>query len=156
MVVLAVYGVVIMRDPGSFGLLDALDLAIHEAGHVFFGIFGEFMGFVGGTLFQVLVPATFLGYFLQRHDRFAAAVVLWWIGQNFWNISVYVKDARSMELPLVGGGYHDWNYLLDAVGLLHRDQPIGQIVFGLGVLCYLVAMVWGWRAVWRPVWKQTL
>ena len=61
-------------------------------------------------------------------------MVLWWIGQNFWNISVYVKDARSMELPLVGGGYHDWNYLLDAVGLLHRDQQTGQVVFGLGVL----------------------
>ena len=144
-----------MRDPGNFGLLDALDLAIHEAGHVFFGIFGEFMGFLGGTLFQLLVPLTFLLYFLQRHDRFAVAVVLWWIGQNCWNISVYVKDARSMELPLVGG-YHDWNYLLDAVGLLHRDQQIGQIVFGLGVLCYLVAMVWGWQAVWRPVWKQAL
>ncbi len=96
-----------MRDPGNFGLLDALDLAIHEGGHVFFGIFGEFMGFLGGTLFQLLVPLTFLLYFLQRHDRFAAAVVLWWIGQNLWNISVYVKDARSMELPLVGGGYHN-------------------------------------------------
>jgi hypothetical protein len=145
-----------MRDPGSFGLLDAVDLAIHEAGHVFFGIFGEFMGFLGGTLFQLLIPVTFFGYFLQRHNRFAAAVMLWWIAQNLWNISVYVKDARDMALPLVGGGQHDWNYLLEAVGLLHRDQQVGQTFFAVGVLCYLVAMLWGFRMAWRPVWRQTL
>jgi hypothetical protein len=145
-----------MRDPGSFGLLDAVDLAIHEAGHVFFGIFGEFVGFLGGTLFQLLIPVTFFGYFLQRHNRFAAAVMLWWIAQNLWNISVYVKDARDMALPLVGGGQHDWNYLLEAVGLLHRDQQVGQAFFAVGVLCYLVAMLWGFRMAWRPVWRQTL
>jgi hypothetical protein len=145
-----------MRDPGSFGLLDAVDLAIHEAGHVFFGIFGEFVGFLGGTLFQLLIPVTFFGYFLQRHNRFAAAVMLWWIAQNLWNISVYVKDARDMALPLVGGGQHDWNYLLEAVGLLHRDQQVGQAFFAVGVLCYLVAMLWGFRVAWRPVWRQTL
>jgi len=39
-------------------------------------------------------------------------VALWWVAQNLWNISVYVKDARAEELPLVGGGEHDWNYLL--------------------------------------------
>jgi hypothetical protein len=145
-----------MRDPGNFGLLDAVDLAIHEAGHVFFGIFGEFVGFLGGTLFQLLIPVTFFGYFLQRHNRFAAAVMLWWIAQNLWNISVYVKDARDMALPLVGGGQHDWNYLLEAVGLLHRDQQVGQAFFAVGVLCYLVAMLWGFRQAWRPVWRQAL
>ncbi|UCF41635.1 MAG: hypothetical protein JSW43_04720 [Gemmatimonadota bacterium] len=145
-----------MRDPGNFGLLDGVDLAIHEAGHVFFGLFGEFMGFLGGTLFQLLIPVTFLGYFLQRHNRFAAAVMLWWVAQNLWNISVYVKDARDMLLPLVGGGQHDWNYLLEAIGQLHRAQEIGQAVFVAGVLCAVVAVAWGLQQAWRPVWKQTL
>ncbi len=138
-----------MRDPGHFRLLDNVDLAIHEAGHVFFGLLGQFVGYLGGTLFQLLVPFTFFGYFLQRRDRFAAAVLLWWVAQNLWNVSVYVKDARSMELPLLGGGLHDWNYILGRLDLLRRDQEIGQIVFVLGVLCYLLALAWGFMNVRR-------
>ncbi len=62
--ILALYGFWILRDVAQFRLLDNIDLAIHEAGHVFFGPFGEFIGFLGGTLFQLIVPATFLGYFI--------------------------------------------------------------------------------------------
>ncbi|MFC1640291.1 hypothetical protein ACFL3B_05975 [Gemmatimonadota bacterium] len=142
-VVLAVYGFVILLDPGTFRLIDNVDLAIHEAGHVFFGPFGEFIGFLGGTLMQLIVPLTFFGYFLHHRDRYAASVLLWWVGQNLWNISVYVKDARSMELPLVGGGVHDWRVILGETGLLPHDQAIGQAVYTAGVLCYLGSIGWG-------------
>ena len=142
-VFLAVYGFVLLRDPGTFRLIDSVNLAIHEAGHVFFGPFGEFIGFTGGTLMQLLVPLTFLGYFLHRRDRYAASVLLWWVGQNLWNISVYIKDARSMNLPLVGGGEHDWTYLLGETALLPHDQSIGQMVYVAGVLCYLGSIGWG-------------
>ena len=63
-----------------------------------FSPFGEFMQFLGGTLFQLIMPAAFVGYFLRR-DRHAASVALWWIAQNLWNISVYIRDARAQELP---------------------------------------------------------
>ncbi len=142
-VILAVYGFVLLLDPGTYRLIDNVDLAIHEAGHVFFGPFGEFIGFLGGTLMQLIVPVTFLGYFLHRRDQYAASVLLWWVGQNLWNISVYVKDARSMELPLVGGGVHDWRVILGETGLLPRDQEIGQAVYSVGVLCYLISIGWG-------------
>jgi len=140
---LAIYGFVLLRDPGSFRLIDNVDLAIHEAGHVFFGPFGEFIGFLGGTLMQLIVPVTFVGYFLYRRDQYAASVMLWWVGQNLWNISVYIKDARAMELPLVGGGVHDWRVILGETGLLPRDQEIGQAVYSVGVLCFLVSIGWG-------------
>ena len=142
-VILAVYGFVLLLDPGAYRLIDNVDLAIHEAGHVLFGSFGEFIGFLGGTLMQLIVPLTFLGYFLHRKDQYAASVLLWWVGQNLWNISVYIKDARSMELPLVGGGEHDWTYMLGETALLPHDQEIGQAVYVAGVLCYLVAVGWG-------------
>ena len=141
--ILAIYGFVLLRDPGAFRLIDNVDLAIHEAGHVFFGPFGEFIGFLGGTLMQLIVPLTFLGYFLHRRDQYAASVLLWWVGQNLWNISVYIKDARSMELPLVGGGVHDWRVILGETGHLPRDQEIGQAVYVLGVVCYLGSIGWG-------------
>jgi hypothetical protein len=142
-VILAVYGFLLLRDPGASHLIDSVNLAIHEAGHVFFGPFGEFIGFLGGTLMQLIVPLTFMGYFLFKRDQYAASVLLWWVGQNLWNISVYIKDARAMELPLVGGGVHDWRVILGETGLLPRDQEIGQTVFTVGVLCYLVAVGWG-------------
>ena len=142
-IILAVYGFITFNDPSRYRLLDNVDLAIHEAGHIFFAPFGEFIGYLGGTLLQLIVPLTFFGYFLYHRNRYAAAVLLWWVGQSMWNISVYIKDARSRELPLVGGGEHDWAYLLGELGLLHRDQSIGQTVFLFGVLLYVISIMWG-------------
>ena len=68
-VLLAVYGVIIILNPDEFRLIDNVDLAIHETGHLGFGFFGEFLGFLGGTLFQLIVPLTFFGYFLYHGDR---------------------------------------------------------------------------------------
>jgi hypothetical protein len=151
--ILAIYGFILLRDPAAFRLIDNVDLAIHEAGHVFFGPFGEFIGFLGGTLMQLIVPLTFMGYFLYKRDQYAASVLLWWVGQNLWNISVYVKDARAMELPLVGGGVHDWRVILGELGHLPRDQEIGHAVYSVGVVCYLVSVIWGVFAalVFRPL-----
>jgi hypothetical protein len=123
--------------------MDSVDLPIHETGHLVFSPFGEFMQFLGGTLFQLIMPAIFVGYFLKRDDKHAASVVLWWIAQSCWNISVYVKDARSQDLNLVGGGEHDWAYLLGRLGWLKQDQRIGQFIWLVGVLIYVVAIVGG-------------
>ena len=60
-----------------------------------------------------------------------------------------MKDARSQELPLVGGGEHDWAILLEQWGWLEHDQSLGRAVFLVGVLLYAVAITAGW--VWlRP------
>ena len=138
------YGAFLALHPDHFGWLDGVDLAIHEAGHPLFGVFGEFVGFLGGTLMQLLMPSLFVWYFTRRGDRHAATVALWWVAQNLWNVSVYVKDARAEELPLVGGGEHDWNYLLGRLGLLGQDQLLGEAVRFAGVLLYLWACLGGW------------
>ena len=106
-IALALYGIPSLLHPDAGRLLDSVDLAIHETGHLVFGPFGEVIGFAGGTLFQLIVPMAFVVYFFRRGDRHAATVPLWWVAQNCWNISVYVADARTQELPLVGGGEHD-------------------------------------------------
>ena len=143
---LALYGVGLLRAPGAGSLLDSVDLAIHETGHLVFAPFGEVMGFLGGTLFQILLPGAFVAHFLRRGDRYGAAICLWWVAQNCWNISVYVADARAQELPLVGGGEHDWAYLLDAAGWLSQDLAIARAVHGCGVLLFLFALAMGYRA----------
>jgi hypothetical protein len=149
--VLAVYGWQCLRAPGNYGWLDSLDLAIHETGHLVFAFGGETLTLLGGTLFQLLVPAAFVVALWRQGDRHGATVPLWWLGQNCWNISVYIKDAQAQVLPLVGGGEHDWAILLDQWGWLERDQALGRAVFLLGVVLYGTALVAGWLLLYpRP------
>ena len=137
---LAVYGLYLITHVGDYGLMDSVDLPIHETGHIVFSPFGEFIQFLGGTLFQLIVPSVFVIYFWRRKDLHSASVVLWWVAQNFWNISVYVQDARAQELPLVGGGEHDWAYLLGQLGWLQHDIGIGRAVrlVGIGIFIYSI------------------
>jgi len=118
-----------------------------------FSPFGEIIQFAGGTLFQLIVPCTFLVYFLRfapRRDEFAASVALWWVAVNLWNIAVYMADARTQELPLVGGGEHDWAYLFGRAGWLAHDTQIARGVHALGALLFIGAVAWGVLAVRRP------
>jgi len=145
-VVLAIYGFRILLHPEAGWFLDNVDLPIHETGHLVFSPFGEFMQFAGGTLFQLILPAVFVGYFFRQKDRHGGSIALWWVAQSLWNVSVYVKDARAQELPLVGGGEHDWAYLLGELNLLPNDQTIGHAVWLAGVVVYLVAIAIGLKA----------
>jgi len=144
-VVLALYGWRCLRTPDTYRWLDSLDLAIHETGHLVFAFGGETLTLLGGTLMQLLVPLAFVVALWRQGDRHGATVPIWWMGQNCWNISVYVKDARAQELPLVGGGEHDWAQLLCHAGWLARDQSIGGWVYFAGFLLYVAAIVLGWR-----------
>ena len=148
-IALAVYGVVILSHPEHYRILDSVDLAIHETGHLLFAPFGEFVGFLGGTLFQLIMPAAFVFHFVRQGDRHAASIVLWWFAQNLWNISVYVRDARSQLLPLVGGGQHDWRYLLGRTDLLLHDQQIAGAIHFAGVVIFGTAVFWGFLALRR-------
>ncbi len=142
-----IYGIVIARDLDEFRLLDNVDLVPHEAGHMLFSWFGEFIMVLGGTLGQLFVPIAFGVYFYLRQEKYSMSVVLFWLGQNFINVSRYVKDAQAMEMPLVsiGGGdsIHDWNYILLKLNVLRHDQAIGNVVLGLGLLIMLVSVLLG-------------
>lgn len=81
-VVLAAYGLFYIINPSHYGLLDHVDLAIHETGHLVFSPFGEFITALGGTLLQLIFPAAFVWYFQRRRDRFAVGVAVWWLAQN--------------------------------------------------------------------------
>jgi hypothetical protein len=145
-VAMAVYGIICARDVTISRFLDRVDLIVHEAGHLVFSWCGQFVQVMGGTIGQLLVPLGIAGYFFFRKEQFSFSVVLFWIGQNLFNISVYVKDAQAMALPLVsiGGGedtIHDWNYLLLHTGLLRWDQQLGSFVYGLGLLVMIASVV---------------
>ena len=147
-VLLAVYGIVLARDVTAHSFLDGVDLIAHEAGHMLFSWFGEFLMIIGGTLGQLLVPVGIMVYFYLRREFYSSSVMLFWVGQNLFNISVYIKDAQAMALPLVsiGGGedtIHDWNYLLSKFGLLRWDQTVGNMAYVLGLLIIAASVIVG-------------
>ncbi|MCP4645981.1 MAG: hypothetical protein GY851_36390 [bacterium] len=133
-------------DPAYFSLFGALNLGIHELGHIVWSPLGQFVGTLGGSLTQCLVPAASIFMFYRQRDFFAMAFCLGWLGINLYEVSVYVGDARAMALPLVspfaGHPIHDWNYLLREMGMLHLDKTIAGVlrVVGAGLMvAFLVA-----------------
>src|SRR5688500_18227721 len=104
LVLIAVYAIARVQNPEYWDPLDDLNLAVHEAGHLVFSGFGETLTILGGSLFQVLVPMVFVGYFLRSHQRYAAAATLTWVGVNLLNVSRYIGDARAQDLTLVQRG----------------------------------------------------
>jgi hypothetical protein len=130
---------------GSF--LHGANLAFHEFGHLFFRPFGEFMSILGGSLFQVLLPLALLAVFaVRQRDNFAAAVALWWCGQNFVDLAPYIRDAEYRVLPLVGGGgedSHDWGNLLTMLDAVDSCYALARTSFTLGALVMLAALAWG-------------
>jgi len=121
-------------------VLDGANLIFHEVGHVIFLFFGEFLHYLGGSLTQIAIPAALAGYFWIHEQRASSAVTLFWMGENLTNVAIYVADAQKMELPLIGGD-HDWNYLLDQFGLVHRAESVGGFVFFLGMLSILFSLL---------------
>ncbi len=140
-VALTAYGLYYIVTPDHYGLVDSLDLAIHETGHLVFSPFGEFITALGGTLLQLIFPCAFVWYFQRRGDRYGAGVGLWWLAQSCWNVATYVMDAQAQELPLVGGGEHDWTYLLGELGWLEKDQQVGFAIRLAGIILFIVAML---------------
>jgi hypothetical protein len=123
--------------------LDAANLLFHEGGHLIFLPFGQFSHMLGGSLIQILLPCIFLVYFIFfRKDYFASSVMLFWLGDNFINVSIYISDAQTMQLPLlIGGSIHDWNWILTQLGILTSAKLIGGTVFFTGALCIVVSII---------------
>lgn len=156
-IILAVWGLLLIFssvDSNAVGasFLHLINLPFHEAGHVFFRPFGQFITSLGGTLGQLLMPAICLGVLLVKtRDPFGASVCLWWFGENFLDIAPYIADARAGVLPLIGGntgqsspyGFHDWEYLLTETGLLHWDTTLASLSHLLGALIMILAAIWG-------------
>lgn len=142
-ITLAAYGVAILASPATWSLIDNINLPVHEAGHLLCGPLGDTLELLGGTLLQLLLPLAFAAYFTAQRDEHAASIAIWWVGQNFVNISTYMADALPMDLPLVGGGEHDWNLLFSQWDLLSHSLQYAQLARGFGFLVMLIATVWG-------------
>jgi len=137
--------------------LHLINLPFHEAGHVVFSPFGEFMTILGGSLFQVIVPLVCAIAFARQAEWFGMSVCLWWAGENLVDLGPYIADARTLELPLIGGKTgqevygHDWEQILDRLGWLHLDRAIAMDAHITGSVIMVASLALG---VWC-LWLQT-
>lgn len=127
---------------GWVPILDSANLALHEAGHPLVGLLSERLAVYGGTLFQLLFPLVVTVHFRRRQQAAGAGVGAVWLGENLHNVARYMADARVQELPLVGGGDHDWTEIFLRWGVLARDTRIAALTHGLGWLLMAGAVAW--------------
>jgi len=143
--ILMIYFLWIAYDPMQGSFLDMVDLPIHETGHLLFRPFGEFMMIAGGSLFQIIFPVVFVGYFIWHEKYYSAAIVLFWVGRSVLNVWVYASDAVVMQLVLTSGftgtegSFHDWNYLLTETGLIKSTKIVSGIIRATGTLTIITA-----------------
>lgn len=127
---------------GNYHFIDNLNLLIHEGGHGIFSFFGKYIHALGGTLMQIIIPSMFIIYYYYKKNRLATQLFLIWLGENFFNISIYAADARTQSLHLIGGNkvYHDWHYLLGEIGLLDYDGVVGNVFIFLGIAAFIISL----------------
>jgi hypothetical protein len=135
-------------------------LVIHEAGHMLFMPFGEFLTILGGSLFQLLLPLICAATLLwTNRDTFGAGLGVWWTGVSLLDLAPYIYDAREPQLIMLGGhtgedGPHDWIYLLEAFGKIQHSHSYGAFVHTLGLLVMLLGLAWSAHTLWR--WHRRL
>lgn len=131
--------------------IDSANLIFHEAGHTIFSFFGEFIKIAAGSGLQLMIPLFAFFYFFYTQQKISSGLCLLWTGQNLLNISIYVGDAVLMQLNLLGGDgvIHDWNYLLDSMGLIQYTNTIASCFYWSGwvfiILGTILALYYSWR-----------
>lgn len=119
---------------------------IHESGHGVCYILPcpQFIMVLNGTLFQLAFPLGIAYYYKRKGNLFAAYIALFFVGFSLQYTAWYISTAHEgLHLPahksfLGVDGNHDFNYLLDTLGLLAYNGFIS----GLAKLIAYGIMLW--------------
>ncbi len=137
-------------------LFSGITFGAHEFGHLFFAFFGEWMGMAGGSLMQLLIPIGAAALVLRSKDWFGVAICALFLASSLGDLSWYVEDARRLDLDLVSfssdGGEHDWNYLLNSLGMIEYDLAIAR---AMRVVGWLLVVASGFFTLQLALWMAT-
>ena len=139
---------VILSEPGFVFVLDHANLLFHEAGHPIVGLFSARLETYGGTIGQLVFPCILAVSFWRQGQSLSFAAAVIWFFENWLNIARYMADARRQELPLIGGGEHDWQQIFSRWHLLPHDVGIATATQVLGWLGMIGTCAW---VVWRAL-----
>lgn len=124
-------------------LIDTASFLVHEAGHIYFSLFGSFISSLGGTLTELLLPAIVVIFSVHRSCYSLAGLMIFWIGQILLGTSEYIASAPTSNLDAHFEGIHDWNNMLGMLSALEYADELSIVVLcfayfflGAGVLVY--------------------
>src|SRR6478736_4102409 len=137
---------------GQLTLLDNVHLPIHEGGHLLFGWLGETLGLWGGTLLQLIVPASLAVSFAVRRELPGTVFCAFASFHSLTGVATYMADALRLELPLVTVGavadesQHDWVRIFSSLGLLPHAIQIGNFTLLVAWAGMVGTVAWlAWR-----------
>ena len=143
-------------EQGFVFLLDHANLLFHEAGHPITALFSTRLEPYGGTVGQLVFPLVLAISFWRKGEPIGVAAGGIWFFENFFNIARYIADARALQLPLIGGGDHDWNTILSRWGLLLYDTRIAACLQLIAWAGFAAVTTWLlWRA-WQDSRPETV
>jgi hypothetical protein len=153
---------------GLFGfpinLYLGVSVAIHEIGHLLFGIIGSalgagrLIGVAGGTFFEYMNPLLAVLVFARnRRSSVLALIFLACIGSALPSTAAYMATASNPYGTSyfgnitgrpndVNSNNHDWSIMLSALGLLGKEQAIAPYLTAFGdalVLCGIIGAIIG-------------
>jgi hypothetical protein len=138
-------------------LFAGVTFAIHELGHIVFSFLPMFGEIAAGSVAQLAVPLLCAWLFWRQPDYFAVTVMGAWLAFSMFNVATYVADARLRELPLIGPGagepIHDWNYILDSLGMLEMDAALAALLRFAGGAIGLASIAAGLFICW-VMWQE--
>ena len=140
---------ILRSEPGFVFLLDHANLLFHEAGHPVVGLFSSGLETYGGTIGQLVFPCVLAISFWRKGQALGFGAACIWFFENWFNIARYVADARKQELPLVGGGDHDWNTILTRWGLLQYDTRLAAALTLVAWIGLATTCAWVSRRAWQ-------
>jgi len=121
------------RDPTRWTIFYGITLGFHEMGHLVFAWAPHFITVIMGSVFQIAVPIICVIYFARQPDYYGMSVGGFWLSYSLYELSAYVGDARTKDLPLVGFASsedleHDWAYILGKLHMLPLDHFFGFLL----------------------------
>jgi hypothetical protein len=122
-------------------LLSFVDLGFHELGHLLLAWAPGLVAPLAGSVVQVAVPLGLALYFAARRESYACALLLAWAATSAANVSVYIADAPFQTLALLGGGRHDWAWLLGSTGNMAQAALLSSGVRWFGVLLAVAGLI---------------
>lgn len=119
--------------------MDQAGLLIHEAGHFYLVWAGRFLNILGGTLFELGVPAALAIWFFKMNLLRWTSIFIAWLSVGFFGVARYAGDAQDRELPLIGVGKegHDWHNMLTMLGWLDATPLISDLFWSCGLVAGL-------------------
>ena len=142
----AMVGWVFVTDR-DFPVTGLVDLGIHELGHMLAIPLGQTVHFLAGSLAQICAAAGLAAYFWFKGDNAASGLLLAWTATSINDVAIYVADASTRYLPLIGGT-HDWWWLFSRWDLLDAAVGIGGFVGFVGLMLGVASVGWLGRQSW--------